>query len=330
MQQQGQFILMNRDEFKKWMKDTVVTRPISIVQNHHTYLPNYSNFNGTNHFKMMESMKTHHITVSKFSDIAQQLTIFPDGLICTGRDFNKEPAGIYGQNRRAICIENVGNFDRRGDIMTDEQTKSILFTNAVLCFKFSIPITTDHIVYHHWFDLKTGDRHNGANDAVSKSCPGSKFFGGNNVEDANQYFIPRVVKEYNFIAYPLWQVNCAQYLVDHGMSYLRKPDESVNFGQLGFMFNNYFSKEPNIDPIEYLLRKKIIKSYHDPKEKLTMGILGYVLMNMENVTGIKPIDFMMQKGYITTAHPENAPVYVWTFGSVMNNILKQHPLTLPK
>lgn len=51
----------------------------------------------------------------------------------------------------------------------------------------------DTLIYHHWYDLTTGQRTNGTGN--TKSCPGTHFFGGNNVVDAETHFIPLVLAE---------------------------------------------------------------------------------------------------------------------------------------
>jgi len=63
-------------------------------------------------------MKHHHVATNGWSDIGQNFSIFPDGTIMTGRPFNTTPACILGNNGRAICIENVGDFDSWRDTMT--------------------------------------------------------------------------------------------------------------------------------------------------------------------------------------------------------------------
>ncbi len=74
--------------------------------------------------------------------------------------------------------------------MTNEQKQSIVGVTAMLCERFNIPVNTDFIVYHHWFDLSSGVRNNGKKN--NKSCPGSNFFGGNKVADCQNNFIPLV------------------------------------------------------------------------------------------------------------------------------------------
>lgn len=187
------FTKFTLSEFEQWIVQTKVVRTILKVQQHHTFLPSYKEFDGKNHFERQKSMKNYHVNSNGWNDIGQHFSIFPDGSILTGRSLEQSPACIYGQNANAICIENVGNFDKGGDNMTSEQAKSIVRVTALLCKKFNLPIDTNAIVYHHWFNLNTGARNNGTGG--NKSCPGSNFFGGNKVIDCETSFLPLVKKE---------------------------------------------------------------------------------------------------------------------------------------
>ncbi|MBW7474086.1 N-acetylmuramoyl-L-alanine amidase [Paenibacillus oenotherae] len=200
MIKQNNFILFDsREEFRLWLFQQKVARPIYKIQNHHTWIPNYAHCNGKNHFERLEAMRNSHMRDRKFSDIAQQLTTFPDGRIAysLGRPFDIAPAGIKGANANGICIEHIGNFDYHGDEMSAQHRQTILFINAVLCQRFNLPVHTEHIVYHHWYsasgdtvyDLNSGKRLKGI---PAKSCPGTNFFGGNTVSDAQKNFIPHV------------------------------------------------------------------------------------------------------------------------------------------
>ncbi|KRQ86068.1 N-acetylmuramoyl-L-alanine amidase [Caloramator mitchellensis] len=208
MQKQGKFILMNRDEFKDYILKLKVNRKIFLIQNHHTYIPNYKHFKN-NHFTLLKGMERSHLKRG-FEEIGQNITIFPDGLIAICRPLEEAPAGIKGANSTGICIENVGNFDVGGDKMSEEQKKSIVFVNAVLCKKFKLTPSINTIVYHHWYDLATGKRTNGA--GTTKSCPGTNFFGGNTVEAANKYFIPLIKKELELLNEAITQIKKGQVL----------------------------------------------------------------------------------------------------------------------
>jgi hypothetical protein len=203
MKQDGQFILFTRDEFKEWLLKTQFKRKITMIQQHHTYIPSYKNFNGKNHFELLKSMKTAHLQ-REFSDIAQNITTFNDGTIAICRPFDVAPAGIKGANSEGLCIENVGNFDIKGDKMSDEHKKTIVFLTAILCVKFKLTPNTDTIQYHHWWELDKGIRTNGTGN--TKSCPGNNWYGGNTVESAQKNFIPLVIAEVNSILNPKKEV----------------------------------------------------------------------------------------------------------------------------
>ena len=188
MRQKGKFLLFDFQEFASWLNDLEVNRQIRLIQNHHTWQPDYAAFwKLPDHFHWMESMENFQM-VNGFAEIAQQLTTFPDGRIATGRLFDAIPAGIKGANQYGVCLEHLGNFDAHA--MTPAHSEVIVKLNAELCRKFSLEINTDTIVYHHWWDIVTGQRTNGS--GTVKTCPGTNFFGGNSVQDCEANFIPLV------------------------------------------------------------------------------------------------------------------------------------------
>lgn len=196
LKKEEQFILMDIAAFGEWISKQSIQREITRVQNHHTWKPDYASFKGDNHFRLLKGMKASHLKRS-FSDIAQNITTFPDGIVAVCRSFEKAPAGIYGANKGTLCIEHIGNFDHGGDQMNEQHKETILLLNAILCDKFDLYPNTDVLIYHHWFDLKTGKRKNG--EGVVKTCPGTNFFGGNKVHDAETHFIPQVVRYFEQI-----------------------------------------------------------------------------------------------------------------------------------
>lgn len=190
MEKKYGFLKMDLNEFRNWINSTAINRNVFFIQQHHTYRPNYASFTGNNHFKLQASMKNYHVTHNGWSDIGQHFTLFPDGMIVTGRNIERSPACIYGKNANSICMESIGNFDAGGDEMSLEQKQAIIGVSAAICMKFGISPDTNSILYHHWFNLSTGLRNNGAGG--NKSCPGSAFFGGNKVADCESNFIPLV------------------------------------------------------------------------------------------------------------------------------------------
>jgi len=190
MEEKFGFKLLTPAEFEKWIAKEDVARMVLYIQEHHTWSPSYQHFTGANHFDLQRGMQNFHKNVNGWMDIGQHFSIFPDGKIVTGRGLEFSPACIFGFNSHSICIENVGNFDVDGDTMRPEQREAIVRVTAALCRRFRIPVNTDRIVYHHWFDLRTGARTDGS--GMTKTCPGTAFFGGNTVADATQNFLPLV------------------------------------------------------------------------------------------------------------------------------------------
>ena len=184
------FTKIASSEFTDWIAKVAITRPIKGIQQHHTWSPNYSNFTGSNHFEVQKAMKDFHVGSRGWNDIGQHFSVFPDGVILTGRNINTTPAGIKGNNTGYICIEHLGNFDTGHDRMTDAQKTAIILLTAGLCKKLKLRLSTDTVVYHHWYDLETGVRNNGGGN--NKTCPGTGFFGGNTVEDCKQNFLPLI------------------------------------------------------------------------------------------------------------------------------------------
>ena len=204
------FQLFVLPEFETWLKTQSVSRLIKLVQNHHTYIPNYSHFHDSNHLPLQESMERSHLERG-FSQIAQHFTTFPDGKIMTGRPLNAVPAGIKGANGNGICIEHIGNFDDGGDQMSAQQSNTILKLNALLMHKLGLAPSDETIVYHHWYDLNTGKKVI-EGTGVTKSCPGTNFFGGNKKENFNASFLPLIQTAYQELNLPTAMVS------DHKLS----------------------------------------------------------------------------------------------------------------
>lgn len=201
-------------EFTTWIRSTAFTRNITFIQNHHTFLPSYQNFNAhPNHLFWLESMRNVHINERHWADIGQNITIFPDGMIAVCRPVDKTPAGIFGANTGAICIENMGDFDIGKDAMLAVQKGSIILTNALLCIKFDLRPNVAQVVYHHWFD-RAGKRFTAQQinsgtvlqQQLQKTCPGTAFFNGNTGNDfvkgntivsAENNFYPLITEKIN-------------------------------------------------------------------------------------------------------------------------------------
>lgn len=197
----GNFLLMESSEFYGWLQQQKITRSISKLQVHHTWLPNYSTRRNQDHFKCLEGIRSTHLS-NGWSGTGQNITVFEDGKIAISmdRDLNKIPAGIKGANTGALCVEIIGNFDIGGDSITDAQKQAVLHLYACLAIKLDIPVDTNHIVYHAWYTPSgdwLGDYIQGRS---SKTCPGTNFFGhGNTRLAASRGLIPGIQAEVNRI-----------------------------------------------------------------------------------------------------------------------------------
>lgn len=183
--------ILTEDNFYNFLRKNRPCRKITAIHNHHTWKPRYNNFTGKNHQQLNQAMRNYHVNTLKWLDIGHHFTTFRDGKAISGRTLEKNPACIKYNNKGAICLEHLGNFDYGGDQMSHDHENIIIAINAMLAHFFKLPVDTDHILYHHWFDMSTGKRTNGNSGSV-KSCPGNNFFGGNKIEDCRTNFLPRI------------------------------------------------------------------------------------------------------------------------------------------
>ncbi|WP_211750403.1 peptidoglycan recognition family protein [Paenibacillus sp. Marseille-Q4541] len=205
MIQKGNFLLLDKSEFREWLKKQNVARPIEYLQVHHTYLPNYTTRRNQDPFKCLEGMRNSHLSQG-WAATGQNISVLEDGRIAISldRNLNRIPAGIKGFNSKCICVEIVADFNVGGDKITELQKESVVHLYACLAEKFNIPINTTHIVYHAWVSV-TGER---LSDYIpgrsSKTCPGTAFWGdGNTIAAANKNFIPQIKAEYQRLTNPV-------------------------------------------------------------------------------------------------------------------------------
>ncbi|MEZ5773838.1 MAG: peptidoglycan recognition family protein [Hyphomicrobiaceae bacterium] len=86
---------------------------------HHTFYPAHADYRGE---ASIEAMRRFHVEDRGFEDIAQHVSIAPDGRIWTGRDWNKTPASVGGVlNRGVFMFEMIGNFDLGHDRLEGRQ-----------------------------------------------------------------------------------------------------------------------------------------------------------------------------------------------------------------
>ena len=129
-----------------------IQRELEQLHVHHTFIPSYNDFSGVNHERLQQRMKDYHVKILGWDDIGQHLTLFPDGKWIIGRDFEKDPASIYGHNTGAVSIEMIGNFD--SDAITGVQYANMIELSRFLRDEYHLDI-----VFHRDYNKQ-------------KSCPG--------------------------------------------------------------------------------------------------------------------------------------------------------------
>ena len=105
---------------------------------HHTWFPAHADWQGE---PSVRAMATYHTRDRGFEDIAQHVTIAPDGLIWTGRDWNKTPASIgCNMNPGAFMFEAVGNFDIGNDELAGAQRDAVIAVIDIVQRRFALPV----------------------------------------------------------------------------------------------------------------------------------------------------------------------------------------------
>ena len=146
----GEFAeLVNRFDF---------TRHVDQVHLHHTWKPTHADYDG---LRTIESMWRFHTQINGWSDIAQHVTIAPDGTIWTGRPWNQPPCSAAGHNGNRFAgpfmIEMVGDFDGR-DRLEGPQLDATLEVVARVQRRAGLP--PEALRFH--------------NEMSPKTCPGAR------------------------------------------------------------------------------------------------------------------------------------------------------------
>ena len=189
MKTQNGFTLLNKNEIGSYLAKQKVTRKITRLQVHNTFLPDYTTWEKTDkkvfsepHFGRAQSLDDYGKKTWGYSDghghyTAQNFTVFPDGKIIVSRNLNSKPIGIKGWNDGALCIEIYGNFDKGKDIMNTSQKKAVIYLYGELCKRFKIPVDTAHIRPHCHFTASGTYLGKYDPNRSAKTCPGSNFWG---------------------------------------------------------------------------------------------------------------------------------------------------------
>lgn len=163
------------DQFDAVLKAFEFRRRITGVHMHHTWRPNHAQWRGHD---SMVGMWRFHTQERSFADIAQHLTIDPEGQVWTGRNWNAPPASAAGHNGTSVAgpfmFEIVGDFDVGRDVLEGAQRQAVLDVIALVQSRFGLAPET--LMFH--------------NQAANKSCPGSAIDFGTFVAELRQHPVP--------------------------------------------------------------------------------------------------------------------------------------------
>jgi len=154
------FMRVSLAQFEHLLKSFDFTRRITAVHMHHTWRPGRAQFAG---HATIVAMWRHHTETNGWRDIAQHVTIDPEGGVWLGRNWNLAPASAAGFNGNSAAgpfmFEMVGNFDVGFDPFDGPQRESALGVIASVQEHFDLPHTA--LQLH--------------NEMSSKSCPGTSI-----------------------------------------------------------------------------------------------------------------------------------------------------------
>ena len=140
---------------KEWV------RRVTSVHIHHTWRPTANQWRGQS---TVVAIRNYHVVTNGWSDIAQHLTIGPDGTLWSGRNLDRPPASATGFNGNTsegpFMIEMIGDFDIGKDVFGGMQEQTVYLTIAMICRRFGL--ATSNVRFHREF-------------TSAKTCPGSSL-----------------------------------------------------------------------------------------------------------------------------------------------------------
>ncbi|MEA2863511.1 MAG: hypothetical protein QOF14_5779 [Hyphomicrobiales bacterium] len=149
------FKQMQPQEFVQAVSQFIWNPSKTLIHMHHTWRPNHSQYDG---LTSIEGMYDYHVNTKGWSDIAQHVSIAPDGTIWTGRPWNKSPASALGFNSsKVFMFETIGDFDVGKDPLSGAQLATVVLVIATLMDRFNLAVAA--LKFH--------------NEMSDKSCPGS-------------------------------------------------------------------------------------------------------------------------------------------------------------
>jgi hypothetical protein len=155
----SRFIRLTLDEFADLLQRFDFTRRIDAVHMHHTWRPNHAQYREES---TIEAMWRFHTRENGWCDIAQHVSIGPDGSIWTGRDWNLPPASAAGFNGNTMAgpfmFETIGDFDLGKDRLEGAQLAAV--AGVIACVQERFGLGSESLRFHRAM-------------TNLKSCPGT-------------------------------------------------------------------------------------------------------------------------------------------------------------
>ena len=155
------FLALSVEQFVDLLQQFPWRRQVTEVHVHHTWRPNHANFSSRPPVQTIEAMWRFHTAERGFIDIAQHVTIDPEGTIWTGRNWNTAPASATGFNGNSVkgpfMFEMIGNFDEDNDKWEGAQQAAAIEVIAQVQRRFGLP--PEAFRFHR--------------EMSEKSCPGT-------------------------------------------------------------------------------------------------------------------------------------------------------------
>ena len=121
------FVPLTLQQFQDVVARYPFKRKITMVHVHHTWRPRKKDYRGVS---TIESMWRFHTEVNGWPDIAQHVSIAPDGTIWTGRSWDVKPASSKGHNGTdeagPFMFEIIGDFDAGQEKLEGSQREAVL------------------------------------------------------------------------------------------------------------------------------------------------------------------------------------------------------------
>jgi hypothetical protein len=170
------FKRLSLDQFSELLEKFPFKRQVNAVHMHHTWRPSRADFKGHD---TIVSMWRFHTQTQGWRDIAQHITIDPQGFIWLGRNWNLPPASAAGHNGNEkfgpFMFEMIGNFDTGHDPFDGAQRDAALQVVALVQSRFDLESNT--LKFH--------------NAMSPKSCPGSSLDYSEILEGVEEFKLAR-------------------------------------------------------------------------------------------------------------------------------------------